>query len=202
MKHVVIYYSQTGNNKQLARDLQKRLDCDCVEVREKRRRTRLTTLLDILLDRKPLVSWPGCDFTAYSKAVLVAPIWAGRIATPLASFIAREKDNLPDFAFISLCAGLRGQPCQIAHELMHLTGRTPELVEQLNVNDLLPPEHRNKVRYASAYRASACELLMYESEIEHFLRLLEPGRVVSGTPSQACWHRPAASVLRSPEAPA
>lgn len=202
MKYVVIYYSHTGNNKLLALELQRRLGCDCVEVREERKRSRTTILLDVLLDRKPAVTWHACDFSAYGKAVLVAPVWAGRIATPLAAFIAREKDNLPDFAFITLCQGLPGQPCQIAHELVHLTGRTPELVYQLGLNEVLPPAQRDKVRHMSAYRACERDLLVYDGEIEHFLRSLEPMRAFSETPSLASWRSPAPSGFRSPEAPA
>lgn len=198
MKYVVIYYSHTGNNRNLALELQRRLDCDCVEVTEAGRRSRLTILLDVLLSRKPAINWERHDFGAYDKAVLVAPVWAGHIATPLAAFLAREKDRLPGFAFISLCSGVPGQPERIADELHRLTGRLPELVEQLNVNELLPPEHRNKVRYTSAYRAGAQDMAAFSAQVDHFLQELEPAPGPSGTPSPGAWRGPAPSGSRSP----
>jgi hypothetical protein len=198
MNYVVIYYSHTGNNRNLALDLQRRLDCDCIEVREARPCSRLTILLDILFDRRPKVSWPACDFSAYNMAILVAPIWTGRIATPLASFIRHEKDELPDFAFISLCGGLADQQVSIAQELVQLTGRPPQLVNQLNVNELLPPEQRNRARYSAAYRVDAREMCRFDGEIEHFLRTLDPARALSEIPLLARSCSPTLSGFRSP----
>jgi hypothetical protein len=173
MKPVVIYYSFTGNNRRLAMELQRRLACDAVEVTDAHARNRFTILLDLVLNRKPAVRWLPHDLRQYDQAVLLAPVWAGRIATPLAAFIAREKDVLPPFAFISLCSGVPGQPEKIAAQLQTLTGRKPEAVSQLNLNDRLPPEHRNRVRYTNAYRATPQDMRSFEKEIERFVRTLQ-----------------------------
>lgn len=172
MKPVVIYYSFTGNNRQLALELQRRLSCDGVEVTETRKRTRFTILLDLLFKRSPAVRWPARDLRQYDAAVLVAPIWAGGVATPMAAFVAHEKALLPPYAFISLCSGVPGQAEKIAAQLETLTGRKPKGVSQLNLNERLPPEHRNRVRYTNAYRAVPQDMRAFEREIDGFVRTL------------------------------
>lgn len=173
MKPVVIYYSFTGNNRQLALELQRRLGCDVIEVSEAHGRTRFTILLDLLFRRAPALKWHPRDLRQYGAAVLVAPIWAGRVATPLAAFIAQQKDALPPFVFISLCSGVPAQADKIAAQLLAITGRKPQAVRQLNLNDRLPAQQRNRVRYTNAYRASAQDMRGFESEIDGFVRALQ-----------------------------
>ena len=200
MKYVVIYYSFTGNNRLLALELQRRLGGDCVEVFEARPRSRVTILLDVLFDRKPGISWTPCDLGSYDKALLVAPVWAGHIAAPLAAFIARHKSTLPPFAFLSLCSGVPGQPARIHDELRELTGRAPDFVDQLDVNTLLPAEHRNKARYTSKFRAGAADMLAFDARIAQVLHALEPAAPFSETPSPAGLRGPAPSGSGSPAA--
>jgi hypothetical protein len=198
MNCVVIYYSFTGNNRQLALELQRRLGCDGVEVSEARPRSRMTILLDVLFGRKPSIRWTPCELAKYDKALLVAPVWAGHIAAPLAAFVAGHKAQLPPFAFLSLCSGVPGQPARIHDELRELTGRAPDAVEQLNVNELLPPEHRNKARYTSAYRLGAGEVRAFDAAIDSFLHALPPAAAVSETPLPAGLRASAPSGSRSP----
>lgn len=43
---------------------------------------------------------------------------------------------------------------------------------QLKINDLLPPERKNKIKYATPYRINQRILLAFEMEIEQFLQAL------------------------------
>lgn len=200
MKYVVIYYSFTGNNRLLAFELQRRLGCDCVEVFEPHPRSRMTILLDVLFDRAPRISWTPCALARYDRAVLVAPVWAGRVAAPLAAFVAQHRNVLPPFAFLSLCSGVPGQPARIHDQLRELTGRAPAIVDQLDVNQLLPAEHRNKVRYTSEYRAVADDMRAFDARIGEFLHALEAAAPLSETPSPAGVRAPAPSGSGSPAA--
>lgn len=172
METLVIYYSFTGNNEALAKELQRRLGCDSLRVNEVNKRTGLTILLDLVFKRKPKIRRLECDLKQYDRLVLVTPIWAGRIAMPLASFIALEKNNFRDFALISLCTGPEGQLEKITDELCQLAGKKPKVVAQLKVNDLLPPERKNKIRYATNYRIKKDDFYTYGREISQFVQVL------------------------------
>lgn len=172
MKTLIIYYSHTGNNEALANELRRRLDCELLKVVERRRRTNLTILLDLIFRRTPPIKPPDRDLTGYDRLILIAPIWAGRIATPLVAFIAREKERFEHYAFITLCTGPDGQLEKITDELRRLSGKEPKAVMELKINDLLLPEQRNKIKYATNFRVKKEHFAVFEQDIERFLTAL------------------------------
>ena len=53
MKTLIAYYSFTHNNEVLAKDLQKKLNCDIHKIEEPGKRTGFTILLDLIFNRNP-----------------------------------------------------------------------------------------------------------------------------------------------------
>jgi flavodoxin len=172
MKILVIYYSFSGNNEALANELRRRLDCDSVRVTEKQKRTSLTILLDLMFRRLPDIEPVQIDLASYDRLVLAGPVWAGRIATPLASFIARHGAQFPEYAFISLCTGGNGQVEKITNELRRRASKNPKAVAQLKVNDLLPPEQQGKIKYTTNHRVSKSDFLIFKRDLDRFLQSL------------------------------
>lgn len=172
MKTLIIYYSFSRNNEFLAQELQKRLDCDIQKIVELKKRTGFTILLDLIFKRNPKIKRFDFDLKQYDQFILAAPIWDGKIATPLRSFIEMEKDNFKEYSFITVCTGPDGQDKKITDELLQLIQKRPRAVMQLRINDLLPPERKNKIRYATPYRINQRLLLAFEMEIEQFLQAL------------------------------
>jgi flavodoxin len=172
MKTLIVYYSFSGNNEFLAQELQKRLDCDIQKIVELKQRKSLDILFDLIFKRSPKIRKFDFDLKQYDRLILIAPIWDGKIATPLRSFIDLEKDNFKEYSFIAVCTGPEGQDKKITNELLQLTQREPKTVMQLKINDLLPPERKNKIKYATPYRINQRVLLAFEMEIEQFLQAL------------------------------
>jgi hypothetical protein len=100
--------------------------------------------------------------------LFLAPIWNHRIASPLRPFLQQEKDHIGQYSFISLCG--TGGNHKITAELTQLTGHPPDAVLELLVNDLLPPEKKNKIRYTSGYQVQPSDLTFYEPVLEKFIR--------------------------------
>ncbi len=172
MKTLIVYYSFSGNNEFLARELQKRLDCDLHQIVELKQRKSIDILFDLIFKRKPKIEKSKFDLQQYDRTILIAPIWASKIATPLISFIELEKDNFKEYSFITVCTGPDGQDEKITDELVRLIQKAPKTVMQLKINDLLPPERKDKVKYATPYRINQRLLLAFEMEIAQFLQAL------------------------------
>jgi flavodoxin len=172
MKTLIVYYSFSGNNNFLAQELQKRLDCDIYKIVELKPRNSLDIFLDLIFKRKPKIEKSDFDLQQYDRAILIAPIWAGKIATPLRSFIELEQDNFKEYSFITVCTGPDGQDAKIIDELVQLIHKKPKTVMQLKINDLLPLERKDKVKYATPYRINQRLLLAFEMEISQFLQAL------------------------------
>lgn len=173
MKTLIIYYSFSGNNEFLAQELQKRLNCDIQKILEVNKRTGFTIFLDSIFKRNPKIKKINFDLQQYDRLILIAPIWTGKMATPLKSFIDLEKKHFKNYSFITVCTGPEGQEQKIIDELFQLTQKQPEIVMQLKINDLLRPERKNKVKYATPYQINRKVLLAFDMEIEHFLKVLQ-----------------------------
>jgi len=168
MKVIVIYYSYSGNNETLAKELQRRLVCSIWKIEEVHRRRGITIFLDILFHRRPKILKPAIQLSRFNHVILVAPVWAGKIAGPLRSFLELEGNQIHKYSFISLCGGAGNT--YLESELEKLLHKKPLLITELSVNKLLTPEKRDKVKYTSGYRLQEGDLKAFDAEIKNFMQ--------------------------------
>ena len=167
MKTLIVYFSFSGNNELLAKELRNTLNCDLYPVRELKKRAGISIFLDILFKRTPAIKKPDINLADYDHMILVSPVWAGRIANPLKSFIKLKKEQIADYSFISLCGA--GGNKDLEAELRRLTGKKPIAVCELAVRDLLPVEKKDKVKYTSGYKVQLQDLKPFKKAIDRFL---------------------------------
>ena len=173
MKTLIVYYSFTQNNSILAKYLQGKLGCDMLRIEEVKKRTGLTILLDLLFNRSPKIRGFGLSLSRYDHFILIAPVWAGKIASPLKTFLLQAGHAIHNYSFITVCGGQKGQREKIANQLEELLHIKPEMVTELWVNDLLPEEKKNTIKYASGYRIEQKDLAAFEEKIKWFLTSTE-----------------------------
>lgn len=166
MKSLIAYYSFTQNNEKLAKHLQKLLHSDIVKIETVKKRNSLSIMLDLMFRLKPPVKTVPYYLRDYDRVVFVAPIWAGRIATPLNTFLTKEKENIKKYSFVTLCGGAPGQKEKIQAELRSILKVVPENVIELWINNLLPAEKKNTVKYTSGYRIEPGEFSAFQKELE------------------------------------
>jgi hypothetical protein len=170
MKNLIAYYSFTSNNAKLATHLQKQLKCDIVRIETVGRRTGFSILLDLVFKRKPRLRPLDLNVKDYDHIFVVAPIWGGRIAAPIKSFLMNEKQSIGRYSFISLCGG--GNPKQaenVREEMTSSAQKPPSNVLELWINDLLPPEKKNTIKYTSGFRIEDDGFGPFEDKIQHFM---------------------------------
>ncbi|VTU30961.1 hypothetical protein H6CHR_03504 [Variovorax sp. PBL-H6] len=126
-KVLVVVYSHTGTSRRLSEQLCSQLGWQLAEIVEERPRRGILGIwrcvLDSLLRRRPAIHYDGPFPRNFDAVVLVSPIWLGRLAGPMRSFIARRRDHLPDVATISV-AGRTGD-FSAAAEMADLVGEAP-----------------------------------------------------------------------------
>lgn len=168
MKTLIAYYSFTQNNEKLAQHLQKQLNCDMARIETVRRRTSFSILLDLMFRRVPEIKPMPYYLNDYDQAIFIAPIWAGKIAMPMRSFMAKEKSKIKHYSFVTLCGGSPGQKEKIKDELVTIVGKEPDKLVELWVNDLLPAEQKNTVKYTSGFRIGKNGFDKFESQLKDF----------------------------------
>lgn len=147
METLIVYYSLTGNNKTLTDLLQQKLQCETYAIKEFAPRKKLTIFLDILFHRTPRIALHELHLKQYDLLIFVAPVWAGRLATPLAAFLKHNRNEIRKHALITVCGGHPGQREKIAAELHDLTGKDAETVAELALSDLPEVDKRNLLNY-------------------------------------------------------
>lgn len=171
MKNLIVYYSFTRNNEKIAEYLRTQLSCHVAKIETVKKRSGLSILFDLLFNRKPAVKTIPYYLWNYEHVIFIAPIWAGKIATPLKSFLTREKENIRSYSFITLCGG--GNPKQkenIQKELSSIVQKEPTRLLELWINDLLPVEKKNTIKNTSGYRIETDGLAKFETKLGEFIK--------------------------------
>ena len=165
----MVFFSFTGNNRLLAKEIQTLSGCDIYEIEELTKRSGIRILFDILFRRNPGIKRTIIQLSQYDHIILSAPIWAGRIANPLKTFLNLEKNNIREYSFITLCGA--GGNKHLVEELTKLCGKKPVALMELTVNSLLPAEKRDKIKYTSGYKIQLQDLASYRRSIARFLQM-------------------------------
>jgi flavodoxin len=152
MKTLIVYSSFSGNNEMIARELKIMLNCNILRINEIKERTGFSIFLDIFFNRTPRIKDHEEKIMDYDHLILIAPIWAGKIATPLKSFLLKEKSNIRGYSFITACGGGQDQKIKIEKELTKLVGKSPVVVTELSITDLLRST-QNNIKNVSNKRA-------------------------------------------------
>lgn len=174
MKTLILYYSFTQNNEKLAAYLGQQLHCDMEKIETVGKRTFFSIVLDLVFDRKPKVKPIPCHLRDYDQVIFCSPIWAGKIAAPLKSYLIGERGNVPQYSFITVCGGSLGQKEKIIRELSSIVGKEPRKVMELLVSDLLPPGEQSIKKSSSAIRIDAGCLSIFERQLRDFVQEGDP----------------------------
>jgi flavodoxin len=172
MKNLIVYYSFSGNTEKLVFELKERLGCDIYKINEAKKRNTFSILLDFLFKRKSKLSSSNITIKNYDKIIFAAPIWSGKVATPMNAFIRIEKENLNKYFFITLCNGIVGQKEKITAQLDSIVQHKPDGVSELWINSLLPEDKKNKIKHTFSFRVNKHDLEHFDKEIEAFVKVV------------------------------
>lgn len=160
MKLSVVSYSLTGNNEALAARVARALGADHLRIEEPAPRSMGAIALDMLFNRTPKAGLSAGELSKGDALVFFAPVWMGKVASPLrASLKAIRADGRP-YAFVSISGGSDGADAtsRLAGDLKARTGRAPAAVVDLHIADLLPREPKPTRGTTSAYKLNEADL--------------------------------------------
>lgn len=105
MKALVVYYSRSGNTREVAQIIAQEIPCDIEEIHDTQNRSgilgwiksgyqvnrgKLTTL-------KPMEKDPS----EYELVIIGTPIWAGYPSVPVKTYLIENKDKIKNVAFFA-----------------------------------------------------------------------------------------------------
>jgi flavodoxin len=93
-KALIAYYSRTGNTRTACEALQKELGCDILEIRDLKSRAGgwgfFTAALGSMFNTHTRIDPEHIDLAPYGAVIIGSPVWAGRPAAAIRTFIAQN----------------------------------------------------------------------------------------------------------------
>ncbi len=106
-KTLVVYYSRTGTSRQVASALAEAFGAELEEIQPVANMNgvlgAVRGILDTVGGKEPLIV-VGKKTDGYDRAVLVAPIWAGRVAAPAYTWLCRQSGSLKEVEVVTVSA--------------------------------------------------------------------------------------------------
>ncbi len=97
-KTIVIFYSNKGSNRYLAKRISENLNCEIEEIKPKID-AHLFLLFGLSFGNKK----PKINLAAYDRVVLCGPIWMGKFIAPLKGFVKKHINNINELVFATCC---------------------------------------------------------------------------------------------------
>ena len=128
MKTAIVYYSMSGNTQLVARRVADALGADVIRIEPEKaypnkgfRKFLWGGKSAVMGDRPALVPYEF-DADKYDLVIIGSPIWASRVAPPIASFVAAHRDALAEkrVAFFACSSG--GDSAKAAKRLAEALG--------------------------------------------------------------------------------
>jgi flavodoxin len=173
MQTLIVNYSKTGNNAVLADFLGQELNADRAEIQPIKQQTMFRIILDMVFSRQPKLQALDKAPEDYDQVVLVGPVWMGKLASPLYSYIKGAIGRIPKLSFIGLVGGALGHNDEIPAQLQKLGEGKTKAVSQLYINDLLTEEQKGKMKETSDFKIDPKTLSeAFGGQIREFLQAL------------------------------
>lgn len=133
MKALVVYYSRSGNTREVAQSIAQEMQCDIEEIHDTQNRSGIIGWLKSgyqanrgkLTTIKPLEKDPS----DYDLIIVGTPIWAGFPAVPVKTYLLENKDKFKDVAFFATYSGSGFQ--KTVRTMVEASGKEP--IEKLGI---------------------------------------------------------------------
>lgn len=109
MKTLVVYYSRTGVTKGIAEEISKTINCDIEEILDKENRSGIIGYIksgyETVRNKVSEIEPPKNDLANYELLIIGTPVWAGKMAVPVKTYIEQNRDKIPNLACFCTCGG-------------------------------------------------------------------------------------------------
>lgn len=137
MNKLVVYFSNTGNNKYIAEKLGMDLPADVVEL-DAGKFSMIGIMWAILWKSKSKIEPLEIDWNKYDELYVCGPVWAGMLSSPVRYFLDKYADKIEKVNLFFTCGSDEGGMVRkIISEVENLLGRKPNKVSFLALSEFL-----------------------------------------------------------------
>lgn len=131
MQNLIIYYSNTNYNKNLATIIGKKLSSQVEGITDKYSDKKGFKLyfsggLSAILGKKTRINELKNNLEEYEQVILLSPIWAGTLPPAVKSFLSRNRDKISKLIYISISGEGKGNTQKALQEISKHFGKEPD----------------------------------------------------------------------------
>jgi len=138
LKGLVVVYSRTGRTLAVGEKIAARLGADIERIAEPRERRGIFGFVrsgyEALREKKPPIVEPKRDPSRYDIVIVGTPIWAGRMASPMRTYLSRFAGGFHRAAFFATSSSGRNDAA--LRGMARVAGVEPIAVMELAPRDL------------------------------------------------------------------
>jgi len=154
-RSLVVFYSRSGVTKLAALAIADRLDCDVEPIQDVRSRKGLFGFLrsgyEAARRKLPAIKPTQKDPARYDLVILGTPVWGNVMASPLRTYLSRNKDRIQQMAVFCTIGGSGGD--RTLTDVAEFCGKTPAASLVLNRKEVFSGQYTEKLdRFLAAFR--------------------------------------------------
>jgi len=147
MKILYAYFSRTGNNGILAKELSGRIDCtlERIEAEDDLSKVSSVFLLGVksLFGIRAKIRQPREDPSEYDLVIIGTPAWAGNLPSPTWAYLEKEKERIGKYAIASLSG--RGDNPKAISQIKKILGKEAVAVLEIPMPKTDKPSMDQKI---------------------------------------------------------
>ena len=136
MKTLIVYYSRSGKSEIIAKDLQNKTGCDIdkIEYAKKNKVSYIGAIFEALGRKTTQIKGAAHNPGDYDRIIFVTPIWVGRMATPVRSYMAEKRTDIKSYSLIAACGG--SEITETVKDAVNIMQKEPAVSERYLAKDI------------------------------------------------------------------
>jgi flavodoxin len=103
MNTLIAYYSRTGHNEQMAKQLHEQMPSDLDQIVDMKNRDGMFgCVISAIFKFKTLIKFAK-DPQSYDQVIMVTPLWGGSLPPATRTYLTQNRARINDFALLSVC---------------------------------------------------------------------------------------------------
>ncbi|MFL0250038.1 flavodoxin family protein [Clostridium neuense] len=159
-KILVVFFSKTGNTKQVAESISKSFNCDIEEIREKTNRKgifkTIIEIKDAILGNETTICNTQKDPSEYDVVIIGTPVWASHITPAIRSYVSKNKDKIKCTAFFNTHGTDKPKEFKVFKDLEKIIPKKPKALMDISKAELKNGDYKEKIEI---FRADLIEYI-------------------------------------------
>ncbi len=144
MKALVVFYSKTGNTKEIAVNISEVLNCDIEEIFDAKPKGFFKSAFESLFKIMPKIKQTEINPKNYDMVIIGTPVWAGNMASPVRTYLFQNNEKINNAAFFCTMKG--NDDKKVFLEMERVCESNPTACLSLTEQEIKQEKHIKKVK--------------------------------------------------------